>query len=159
MDTMQGRSTGEDLRAVMRNWVTGISVITSYDPHRAPIGVVSNSFTSVSLDPPLVSWAIARSSSSIDAWLACESYSVHILAADRTDLVTRFSRSGSDKFAGVETVDSVVDTPVIEAIEVRLDCRVWDRYDAGDHVLLIGEVLNHQAREQPQDSLTSLVLY
>jgi len=158
VDTMQARSTGEHLRAVMRRWVTGISVITSYDAQRAPIGLVCNSFTSVSLDPPLVSWAIARSSSSIERWLACGSYSVHILAADQTDLVTQFSRGGSEKFTGVETVDSVIGTPVIEAIDVRLDCRVWGQYDAGDHVLLIGEVVNHQAREQSQESLTSLML-
>ncbi len=158
MDTMQSRSTGEHLRAVMRRWVTGISVITTYDAQRAPIGLVCNSFTSVSLDPPLVSWAIARSSSSIEPWLACESYSVHILAADQTDLVTQFSRRGSEKFTGVATVDSVVDTPVIEAVDVRLDCRVWGQYDAGDHVVLIGEVVNHHVGEQSHDSLTSLML-
>lgn len=142
--TVSEQTTGAHLRQVMRHWTTGVTVITTQEMEDRRVGIVSNSFTSVSLDPPLVSWAIDKGSSSFEVWNTTDAYSVHILADDQANLVQRFAQRGVDKFAGLETATSRLSTPVIDEVDVRLDCRVVGRHEAGDHVILIGEVLDHR---------------
>jgi len=140
----------EQLRQVMRHWTTGVAVITAAGPDGAPAGLVSNSITSVSLEPALLSWCVDRRSSSFRTWSCTEAFSVHILGAENTDLVPRFAARGTDKFAGLPARRSPLGTPVLDRVPVRLDCTVWNRYDGGDHVIIIGQV---QAVETAADIL------
>lgn len=151
------RSTGEDLRAMMGNWTTGVAIITAQDAAGRPIGLACNSFTSVSLEPPLVSWCIDGGSRAFEAWTTCESFSVHILAESDLDLVSRFAARGTDKFAGLAHAPSALGTPAIAGVQTRLDCRAWARYAGGDHTILLGEVLTH-SHGGPVSGLTNLAL-
>lgn len=133
--------TGADLRRAMGFWATGISVITT--SHGGTIaGLVSNSFTSVSLDPPLVSWAVDKKSSSFEVWNRTDNYAVHILSESHRELVQRFVAKGTDKFAGLRWERGVLGSPIVAADAPRVECRLWQRVDAGDHVILVGEVVS-----------------
>lgn len=138
--------TAHELRRTMRHWTTGVTVITAH-PEGGPIGLVCNSFTSVSLDPPLVSWCVDRASTSFEAWMASDSFSVHILAADDAALVPRFAAKGADKFSGLASSPTGLGTPALEAGVARLDCRVWRAYDGGDHAIVVGRVERIEERD------------
>ncbi|MBT8162395.1 MULTISPECIES: flavin reductase family protein [Arthrobacter] len=139
--TLESPIKGHELRQAMRHWASGIAVITAGPEPLTRIGLVSNSFTSVSLEPPLVSWCVDRNSSSFEAWCRTPSFSIHILDEEDVHLVPRFAAKGTDKFAGLTTHATAVGTPALEAGCVRLDCRAWKTYDGGDHVIIIGEVV------------------
>jgi 3-hydroxy-9,10-secoandrosta-1,3,5(10)-triene-9,17-dione monooxygenase reductase component len=138
--TLDQLVTGSDLRQAMRHWASGITVITARPAPGARIGLVSNSFTSVSLDPPLVSWCVDRQSTSFESWRTIDAFSIHILDDEDSHLVPRFAARGTDKFAGLETRTSELSTPILDAGAVRFDCRTWKTYDGGDHLIIIGEV-------------------
>ena len=139
---LESSVTGIELRQAMRHWDTGVTVITAGSEPSRRIGLVSNSFTSVSLDPPLVSWCVDRNSSSFEAWCDTPAFSVHILDDDDTDFIPRFAARGTDKFAGLTTLSTPLRTPALEAGRIRFDCRTWRTYDGGDHVIIIGEVVH-----------------
>lgn len=128
------------LRQLMAMWTTGLTVITARHGQRLA-GLVSNSFTSVSLEPPLVSWCIDRGSSSLEVWLGASGFAVHILGASEMTLVSRFARKGGDKFTGLDWEDGLTGAPVLPVGVARLECRTWRQYDGGDHVILLGRVL------------------
>ena len=132
---------GAELRRAMGHWATGISVITT-DHAGSVAGLVSNSFTSVSLDPALVSWAVDKRSSSFDVWNSTDNFAVHILSETDRGLVQRFVAKGTDKFAGLAWEPGVLGSPIVAAGIPRIECRLWQRVDAGDHVILIGEAVS-----------------
>ena len=132
-------------RAVMSQWVTGIAVVTSTDAG-VPVGIVCNSLTSVSLDPLLLLWTVDRKSSSFDHWMRVSDWAIHFLAEDQKDLVKQFAQKGGDKFAGLDFQFSANGVPLLPNALVRLECRTWNRMDAGDHVVIVGEVDSFQQR-------------
>jgi flavin reductase (DIM6/NTAB) family NADH-FMN oxidoreductase RutF len=124
----------------MSAWTTGVTVITAGHEQRLA-GLVSNSFASVSLEPPLVSWCVDRQSSSLDVWLRAEGFAVHILGADEAALASRFAKRGGDKFQGLGWQAGLTGAPLLAEGAARLECRTWRQYDGGDHVILLGHVL------------------
>jgi 3-hydroxy-9,10-secoandrosta-1,3,5(10)-triene-9,17-dione monooxygenase reductase component len=133
-------------RTVMSQWVTGVAIVTASDGDM-PIGIVCNSLTSVSLDPLLLLWTVDRSSSSFDYWLKAEHWALHLLADDQSQLVKQFAQKGGDKFEGVTYQQSEFGVPLLPNSLVRLGCKTWERIDAGDHVIMIGEVHDFEQRE------------
>ncbi|WP_175637379.1 flavin reductase family protein [Sinomonas mesophila] len=133
--------SGAELRRAMGHWATGVSVITTRSEGTLA-GLVSNSLTSVSLDPPLVSWAVDRRSSSFDVWNTTDNFAVHILSESDRDLVRRFVAKGTEKFAGLAWEPGVLGSPIMADDVPRLECRLWQRVEAGDHVILIGEAVS-----------------
>lgn len=143
MSTASGSVRATDqagLRRVLSTWTTGVAVITAQRDGR-PAGLVSNSFASVSMDPPLVSWCVDRGSTSVDTWLAADGFAVHILAAHESPAVSRFARKGGEKFAGLDWTPGATGAPLLPVGAARLECRTWQRYDGGDHVILVGRVV------------------
>lgn len=130
-----------EFRQVMAAWTTGVTVITAQHAGR-PAGLVSNSFASVSMEPPLVSWCVDRRSSSLDVWLGADGFAVHILAAHECDLVSRFARKGGQKFTGLGWKPGLTGAPLLADGVARLECRTWRQYDGGDHVILLGRVVS-----------------
>ncbi|WP_151772302.1 flavin reductase family protein [Streptomyces abyssomicinicus] len=127
-------------RRVLSAWTTGVAVVTA-EADGCPVGLVSNSFASVSLDPPLVSWCVSRDSTGLDTWLRADGFAVHILAAHETDAVRRFTRRGGDKFTGLDRTPGATGAPLLDMGVARLECRAWRQYDGGDHVILVGRVI------------------
>ena len=138
-----------EFRDALAQFATGVTIITA----RAPTGFVgftANSFNSVSLEPPLVIWSLARRSRSLAIFEGAAQYAVNVLAHDQIELARRFSRPHTDRFAGVAFRLGSADAPLIEGCTAWLECRHHALHPAGDHMLFIGEVVTaaHQ-RVQP----------
>ncbi len=138
----RGRFDGRDLRRALGQYATGVTVVTTlHDAER--YAMTANSFTSVSLNPPLVLWAAARTSPSLVAFEASDHFVVNVLASDQHHLSRQFATSGSDKFEGVPMTRDM--PPVIEGTVAHFVCRRTDRVDAGDHVVFFGEIVEYDA--------------
>lgn len=132
------------LRSALGHYATGVTVVTTRGPN-GPIGLTANSFTSVSLDPPLVLWCPARQSRRFSAFVAAAHYTIHVLAADQLALCQRFARNGDD-FAGLAVGESPESMPVLPDVLARFDCAAEARHDGGDHAILVGRVLRAMTR-------------
>jgi flavin reductase (DIM6/NTAB) family NADH-FMN oxidoreductase RutF len=136
------RFDARDLRRALGQYATGVTVVTTTHDGRR-YGMTANSFTSVSLNPPLVLWAAARSSPSLPAFEATDRFVVNVLASDQHHLSRQFATSGTDKFDGVALADG--DLPVLEGTVAHFACRRTQRMDAGDHVVFLGEIEEYAA--------------
>jgi flavin reductase (DIM6/NTAB) family NADH-FMN oxidoreductase RutF/DNA-binding MarR family transcriptional regulator len=132
-------------RQALGQFPTGVTVVTAtHDDH--PVGMTANSFSSVSLDPPLVLWSVAKSSPSHDPFVTADAFAIHFLGADHGDLAMRFGRRGSDKFADVKHAPGVTGAPLIDGLAPIFECKTWARYPGGDHTILVGEVVRFVER-------------
>lgn len=135
------------LRAALGRFATGVAVITARDLD-GPIGLTVNSFSSVSLDPPLVLFSVARTAGSLKRLEGVETYVVNILRHDQHEISSRFARTGVDKWAGASHEQGQSGAPVLAETLARFECRPYGRHDAGDHVIFIGEVMHFDAAEE-----------
>ena len=132
-----------DLRRAFGNFATGVTIVTTLDGNGEPCGFTANSFTSVSLEPPLLLVNIARSAYGCDIFTASKNFAVNILAQDQRSLSNRFARAGTDKFAGQRWHAEKTGSPILDGVVAWFDCMQFDQIEAGDHVILIGRVLNY----------------
>jgi flavin reductase (DIM6/NTAB) family NADH-FMN oxidoreductase RutF/DNA-binding IclR family transcriptional regulator len=130
-----------DLRRVLGTFVTGVTVVTTVDDEGRVHGVTANSFSSVSLDPPLVLWSQAVRSHSHPAFFKAERFAVNILAEDQIELSQRFAKSSHEKFAGIDVDIGAGGVPLLRDCSARLQCRIVSRVPGGDHTIYVGEVL------------------
>ena len=133
-----------DLRRALGQYATGVTVVTTHHDGR-DYGMTANSFTSVSLNPPLVLWAAAKSSPSLPAFEAAEMFAVNVLASDQHHLSRQFSTSGPEKFDGVRLLRDGDGPPLLEGTVAHFVCRRTRRVDAGDHVVFFGEIESYEA--------------
>ena len=129
-----------DLRRAMGGFATGVTVVTSRSPSGQAAGVTVNSFCSVSLDPPLVLWCLARRAPSLPVFARASHFAIHVLSSDQAALSRRFSRPAEDKFAGLMTADGLGGVPLLDGAAVRFECRREHDYESGDHLILIGRI-------------------
>jgi flavin reductase (DIM6/NTAB) family NADH-FMN oxidoreductase RutF len=130
------------MREVLGHFVSGIVVVTAATP-AGPIGFTCQSFASLSLEPPLVSFAAARTSTTWPRIREADTFCVNVLAADHQELSAGFARSsgdGVDKFAGVVWRPSPSGAPVLDGVSAWIDCTLWAEYDGGDHTIAVGRV-------------------
>lgn len=133
------------LRDALGRFATGVTVVTCM-AEGAPVGITANSFTSVSLDPPLVLWSIARTSTRFATFSAAPAFAIHVLAEDERDLAARFTRGGAG-FDGLDWAPGPDGAPVIAGTLARFDCRLHATHDGGDHVILVGQVTRAALRD------------
>ncbi len=131
---------GRDLRRVLGTFVTGVTVVTTTDDEGRFHGVTANSFSSVSLDPPLVLWSQAVKTHSHPVFFKAERFAVNILAEDQIELSKRFARSSQEKFAGIDVDIGSGGVPLLRGCSARLQCQVVSRVPGGDHTIYVGEV-------------------
>jgi flavin reductase (DIM6/NTAB) family NADH-FMN oxidoreductase RutF/DNA-binding MarR family transcriptional regulator len=132
----------DGFRRSLAEFATGVTVIaTSVEGER--FGLTSNSFASVSLEPPLVLWSIRRESKSFAAFAACSHFAVNILAEDQIELSQRFARSGPDKFRDIDCQAGQGDAPLFAGVAASFECVRTQTYDGGDHLILVGQVLRY----------------
>jgi flavin reductase (DIM6/NTAB) family NADH-FMN oxidoreductase RutF len=129
------------MREVLGHFASGVTVVTALDDE-GPIGFTCQSFSSLSLDPPLVVFAPARSSRTWPRLRELGRFCVNVLAEDQHDLSAAFARSGVDKFAGVHWRRSRLGRPVLDDVVAWIDCELWAEYDGGDHTLVAARVLD-----------------
>ena len=136
-----------ELRTALGNYATGVTVITAKHPEKGLVGITANSFSSVSLDPPLVLWCLAKSARSLDIYLDVEYFAVNVLAADQVSLSNHFAVQQPDKFAVVDFTAGLGDAPLLNGCAADFQCKTVGVHDAGDHTIFLGEVLefrNHR---------------
>jgi len=128
-------------RDALAQFATGVTVICARAGEGRFVGLTANSFNSVSLDPPLVLWSLARKSASLAAFTTAERYSVNVLAAGQVELARRFSRPHADRFAHLDYRLGWSNAPLLHGCVAWFECRHHDRMLAGDHVIFVGEVV------------------
>jgi flavin reductase (DIM6/NTAB) family NADH-FMN oxidoreductase RutF/DNA-binding MarR family transcriptional regulator len=133
-------------RRCLGQYATGVTIVTTMSGGRLA-GVTANSFSSVSLDPPLVLWSISRRSRSFAAFEAAEFCAINILASSQIHLAQRFSGREEDKFAGVDWSAGIGGAPVLKGAVAQLECRRQASHDGGDHLILISRVLRYSTYE------------
>jgi len=127
-------------RRALGRFATGITVVTARASDGAMAGLTVNSFNSVSLEPPLVLWSLGRASPSHEVFERASHFAVNVLSAEQIALSNHFSRSGSDKFSGVEWSAGLHGAPLLVGCCAWFECRVAARHPGGDHTIFIGEV-------------------
>ncbi len=128
------------LRQCLGKFATGVTVVTCTDAAGNPCGITANSFSSVSLDPSLVLWNIAKVSSSLDAYLNAEHFVINVLSEDQLPLASNFARSDHTLFKDVEFTASEHNAPVLPDTLATFECSTYQIHDCGDHYVVIGEV-------------------
>ena len=137
----------KNLRNVLSKFATGVTIVSTIDLDGEPIGMTVNSFTSVSLDPPLVLWNIGINQPSYESFLKAKGYSVSILSKDQKDICDLFSSPIENKFSNIDYSLSDNGFPIIKKSLAWVDCLKWNNYPGGDHQILVGEVKNFNAFE------------
>lgn len=131
--------TTQTMRSVLGAFATGVVVVTTYDKNGEPVGITANSFSSVSLDPPLVSWCIRSSSYSLPAFRHSKRFAINILGAGGADLCRRFASSHAFKWLGLEHHRGK-HGPLLSQSIAMLECSLVAEHEAGDHLILVGRV-------------------
>ena len=127
-------------RSALGAFATGVTIVTTKDGKGGDVGMTANSFNSVSLDPPMVLWSLAKSSSNIAAFQNCKSFAVHILAADQDSLSAQFARKGIDRFDGIQMERGRDQIPLLTNCTARFECETAFQHEGGDHIIFVGEV-------------------
>ncbi|MBT8079649.1 MAG: flavin reductase family protein [Gammaproteobacteria bacterium] len=134
-------------RQCLGKFTTGVTIVTCTAADGERCGITANSFSSVSLEPPLILWNIAKVSRSLQAYLDASQFAVNILAAGQQALSNRFAKSEANLFDGVEHEMSEYGVPLIPDTLACLECRTGQIHDCGDHYIIIGEVERFRASE------------
>jgi len=134
-------------------YASGLTIVTGIDAADEPVGFTCQSFFSVSLEPPLVSLSVMRTSTSYPRLRSRKSFGIDVLAHDQAELATQFARSGADKWAGVTWSSSQFGNPRISGSLLHLDCFLAAEHEAGDHLIVIGEVLDLETADDPGEPL------
>ena len=128
------------LRNALGAFATGVTIVTTRGSTN-DIGLTANSFSSVSLNPPMVLWSLAKTSASIDSFRDAPYFAVHILSLEQEHLSTRFASKMADRFTGIDLERGPGDIPMLVNCSARFTCRTTFQYEGGDHVIFVGEVV------------------
>lgn len=139
----------KDFRRALGMFATGVTIVTARTEDGTPVGVTANSFNSVSLEPPLVLWSLAKNARSLPVFSTTPHWNVHILAEDQVDLSNSFARAGENKFAGVALDNGQTSAPLLANCTARFQCRTMFQYEGGDHIIFVGEVIAYDRSERP----------
>ncbi|MEV7460770.1 flavin reductase family protein [Streptomyces rubiginosohelvolus] len=136
-----------EFRRVLGHFASGVTVVTARDAD-GPTGFACQSFASLSLDPPLVSFMVARTSTTWPRIARAGVFCVNVLGAEQGALCRGFAVSGSDKFAGVAYGDApATGSPLLDSVPAWIDCRVHAVHTGGDHLIVVGRVAALGAEE------------
>ncbi len=132
--------SAREFRGALAMFATGVTIVTARTATGELVGLTANSFNSVSLDPPLVLWSLARAAGSLPAFSTGSHYAINILAADQKELAERFAARHTDRWAGVNFSDGISGAPLLPGVAATFECFNRSRYEEGDHVIFVGEV-------------------
>lgn len=144
---MESDITPREFRDVCGQFATGVTVVTGRLDNNMPVGVTVNSFTSVSLEPPLILFCLDRNALSFDAFSLNSSFVVNILSSEQEWLSNQFARQGGDKFDGVAFNNNSHNIPVLADCLATIECRMHAVYEGGDHQIIVGDVISVDAKQ------------
>lgn len=131
--------TARAYRDALGSFTTGVTVVSITGPN-GPLGFTANSFSSLSMDPPLVLWSLARSAGRFAPYAAARHFAIHVLAADQTDVIARFHRTGAG-FDGLEHDLNPQKVPLLAGALARFECEQHATHEGGDHLIVVGRVV------------------
>ena len=130
-----------ELRNALGVFLTGVTVVSTCQQDGTPRGFTANSFTSVSLDPPLVLICIAKAASSLPVFENAAGFAINVLAEDQRDVSGAFASKRPDKFSSIDWRPGPANNPILDGVAAWFDCVTDKTVDAGDHVILLGRVV------------------
>ncbi len=139
-----------EFRRALALFPTGVAVVTTLAPDRRKIGVTVNSFTSVSLAPPLISFNLAKSLRSIADWLQADEFAVNLLRHNQASLSDGFAGALSDKWSLAESVAGATSSPILTSNLATFECEKFACYEVGDHFIMIGRVIHFRAENDEE---------
>ncbi len=137
--------TARDYRNALGRFGTGVTVITC-NTGDGPLGITANSFASLSLDPPLVLWSPAKSSSRYPFFMAADHFAIHVIGAEQTALCTAFARNGNP-FDQFDWEHGAHDVPLLSNCLSRFECTKTAEHDGGDHTIVVARVTRVTSRD------------
>ncbi len=145
-----------ELRNALGAFATGVTIVTTIDETGGPdatggplpVAITANSFSSVSLDPPLILWSIGRNAQCFEAFERARSFAVHILHSGQQELSNLCATKNADKFAAIDWHPGLDGVPVFDDYHTCFQCSVEQRYDGGDHVIILGRVHEYDNRQK-----------
>lgn len=134
------------LRKALGSFGTGVTVVSTLDAAGRPVGVTANSFSSVSLDPPIVLWSLQQRSASLEAYDHSRRFVINVLSVDQVAISRRFATAMADRFEGVAWQRGLAGLPVLQGVVASFECQTVQRLEVGDHILFLGRVerFDHQ---------------
>lgn len=126
-------------RDALGHFASGVTIISGIDDE-GPIGFTCQSFYSVSMDPPLISFSVMTNSTTYPRIRETGRFAVNVLSRDQHDVSSQFARKGADKWAGISWTPTSRGNPAIHDTLMWLDCDIWAEHEAGDHYIVIGQV-------------------
>jgi flavin reductase (DIM6/NTAB) family NADH-FMN oxidoreductase RutF len=135
------------MRRVCGNYATGVAIVSTMSATDQPVALTVNSFSSVSLDPPLILWSLRSTSPSRRHFEDGKAFAISILGEGQNELAMRFARAVPDKFDGVTRRPGLLGAPLIEGSIAHLECLRYHHLEAGDHIIFIWHVV--EARQAP----------
>ena len=138
------------LRDAFSQFATGVTVVTANNQKGQPLGITANSFASVSLDPPLVSWCIDKNSTRFQEFIDADFFTISILTAEQQDISNLFAQRSWDDtvFSDVDWYKGLNDVPQIPNVSARFHCKTEHEYAGGDHIIIVGAVLEYETEPQ-----------
>ncbi|WP_395778927.1 flavin reductase family protein [Aquidulcibacter sp.] len=137
----------KDYRTALGSFATGVTIVTTLDSNGNGHGLTVNSFTSVSLEPPLVLWCLGNKSDSFDLFSKCDAYAINILSDSQGEMAMRFAGKGDQKLAVGEYAALETGSPILPGTIAAFDTKVAKRIEAGDHLILIGQTMAYQSHQ------------
>jgi flavin reductase (DIM6/NTAB) family NADH-FMN oxidoreductase RutF len=128
-------------RNAVGRFATGVTIITAAAQDGQPVGMTMNSFSSVSLDPPLIQFSVGKTAFGIEVYRTAKGLAVNILGQDQEALSNRFARPSVDKWDGVRYAPGYEGAPLIERTLARIECAPWAIYEGGDHLIFVCRVV------------------
>ncbi|SHI98324.1 NADH-FMN oxidoreductase RutF, flavin reductase (DIM6/NTAB) family [Roseomonas rosea] len=145
-DTTEAPFDPRALRHALGQFATGVAIVTAPGAE-APVGMTISSFNSVSLDPPLVLFSVARSAHSLPALLDAPGYAIHVLGREQEETSGRFARALAGKWQGIGHRPGLHDAPLLDGALAHFECAAHARHDGGDHVIFLARVLRFSLRD------------
>lgn len=152
-------SDTKTLRNVLGCYATGVAIITTRTPDRKRIAVTVNSFASLSLDPPLIQFALGRAANVLAGFQESSHFAVNILSRGQETLSNMFARPSTSSWAEVAFVDSADGCPLLENCIAQIECEKSGEFEGGDHIILVGQVTRFHLRGQTEPLLFYLGRY
>lgn len=134
------------LRNALGQFATGVCVVTANSADLGPFGMTVNSFSSVSLAPPLVLWSLRNDSECYAAFTQARYYTINVLRQQQQDLSNRYASPDEHRLLPGHYRIGKTGSPVMRDVLCSFECEIWQRYDGGDHTILVGKVLETDTR-------------
>ena len=140
-----GTFTSREFRDALGRYATGVTVVTALVGENEKIGITINSFSSVSLEPPLILYSLAKDYHHLEALSSAENFAVNVLSADQREISQSFAHTREDQWKGVDYRVSSRRNLILQPNLAVLECVPFDRIDGGDHLVILGRVVEISA--------------